>query len=248
MCTLILGYEAGEGSGLWVAANRDERYGRPAIPPFLWPKSKIRILAPRDELAGGTWIGFNAEGVFAGITNRFGAMAIPDSPSRGDLVLRALECQSADEARAFFQAFETHLYSGFNLVVVDRRSAFVMESEGSIRELRTLGAGIHIVTERSFGKGGEPREARVRSGIADPLDMDDMRQLLSIHSEGFGDGTCVHLDELDYGTRSSMIVRLDDSWSIESAHFAEGHPCRASFRDVSGLFSSLDPRYFSGFP
>ena len=55
------------------------------------------ILAPIDLRAGGTWLGLNADGVFAAVTNRRSVFVDSDRRSRGDLVLDALAGHSARE-------------------------------------------------------------------------------------------------------------------------------------------------------
>ena len=81
MCTLALAVGVSPSLPLVVAANRDELLARPAVPPFLWPREPgaPRILSPRDEVAGGTWLGLNEHALFVGITNRAGA---PPDPAR----------------------------------------------------------------------------------------------------------------------------------------------------------------------
>src|SRR5580700_6303093 len=96
MCTLVVAVGQFPGFPLVVAANRDERLDRLATPPRLWPGA-MPFVAPRDEVAHGTWLGINAAGLFVGITNRFGVPADPTKASRGGIVLDAL---SAPDARA----------------------------------------------------------------------------------------------------------------------------------------------------
>ena len=55
---------------IFLAANRDEELARPSLPPEIETIGGVRMLAPRDLRAGGTWIGANDRGVFSFITNR----------------------------------------------------------------------------------------------------------------------------------------------------------------------------------
>src|SRR5712692_8012823 len=71
VCTLICAFRVFPRWPLIVAANRDEHLNRPASPPRLWP-GDLSFVAPRDEAAGGTWLGLNSAGLFVGVTNRFG--------------------------------------------------------------------------------------------------------------------------------------------------------------------------------
>ena len=85
MCTLIIAVSMWARAPLVVAANRDEDLQRPAESPSLWDNDGVRVLAPLDLKAGGTWLGVNAFGVFAGLTNRAAGSTNPDARSRGKL-------------------------------------------------------------------------------------------------------------------------------------------------------------------
>ena len=99
MCTLIVLHRCVPGSPLVIAANRDEYLDRPATPPALREDLGAgRVAAPVDERAGGTWLGLNAAGLFAAITNRPTRRPDPTRRSRGLLVLDALA--EGDEAAA----------------------------------------------------------------------------------------------------------------------------------------------------
>src|SRR5690606_3427306 len=92
MCTLVVASHVLEGAPLVVVANRDERLGRASSPPRAWAEG---FCAPRDEVAGGTWLGVNPHGVFVGITNRYLGPRDDTRASRGGLVVDALRLGSA---------------------------------------------------------------------------------------------------------------------------------------------------------
>ena len=69
MCLLIVVRGRFAGHPIVVAGNRDERRDRKASPPGLWVGERRRVLSPRDRVAGGTWLGVNDLGAFAGLTN-----------------------------------------------------------------------------------------------------------------------------------------------------------------------------------
>src|SRR3954468_4047366 len=92
MCTLVVAAHVFEGNPLVIVANRDERLDRASSPPSIWPGG---FLAPRDDVAGGTWLGVNPSGVFVGITNRYLGSQDATRVSRGALVVDALALGSA---------------------------------------------------------------------------------------------------------------------------------------------------------
>ena len=70
MCSVIVLYRPGHNWPLLWASNRDEMADRPWSPPARhWP-DRNEVVAGRDELAGGTWLGINDAGVVAGVLNR----------------------------------------------------------------------------------------------------------------------------------------------------------------------------------
>jgi uncharacterized protein with NRDE domain len=93
MCTLVAFISAWHGSPLVIAANRDERLDRAASGPTRWVGE--RFFAPRDDQAGGSWLGLHDSGLFVGVTNRAGTPRNPALVSRGRLVVEALRLGGA---------------------------------------------------------------------------------------------------------------------------------------------------------
>src|SRR5262245_10355038 len=112
MCTLIAAFQQWPALPLLVAANRDEALARPALGPMCWDGAP-RFVAPRDEKAGGSWLGLNEHGLFVGITNRAGSSADPGGRSRGLLVTAALAERSARELNHRLQGTDPHAYNSF---------------------------------------------------------------------------------------------------------------------------------------
>jgi len=90
MCTLTWQYDQ---HGLRIYFNRDEKRTRlPARPPVIRKIQGVRVLAPVDGNAGGTWLAVNEYGLAVAILNYYEAEAmVPpgsgDFQSRGQLVL-----------------------------------------------------------------------------------------------------------------------------------------------------------------
>jgi hypothetical protein len=101
MCSVIVLYRPGHNWPLLWASNRDEMADRPWSPPARhWP-DRTEVVAGRDELAGGTWLGINEAGVVAGVLNRRNTLGPqPGKRSRGELVLDALDFADAADAVA----------------------------------------------------------------------------------------------------------------------------------------------------
>jgi hypothetical protein len=232
MCVLILHYRQIPGYPMVVAANRDESRDRPSDPPRVWPQG---FLAPRDRLAGGTWIGLNRHGVLAGITNRSAEPADPSRPTRGALVAEAL---TGPTARAAVVRVERTAFSSpqkpFNLLVADGRDAFLLVGGDSIH-VQPLPAGTHVLSNRhelgelDLGDLTPPSEI-------DPA-LDRLRVICQDHGE-HGYAVCKHGDR--YGTVSSVLIAVGDG--LEHPHrfaFADGLPCEKPHVELADAVTAL---------
>ena len=82
MCVLAIAWQAHPDWQLVVIANRDERHDRATAPLAVWPDGDI--IAGRDLVSGGTWLGVSTTGRFAAVTNRAGCgEPSATAPSRG---------------------------------------------------------------------------------------------------------------------------------------------------------------------
>jgi uncharacterized protein with NRDE domain len=130
MCLLVLAYRVTADCPLLLAANRDEFYDRPAAPARFWPEAP-RLLAGRDLLAGGTWLGVTRHGRFAAVTNyREAPTVTPPLRSRGDLARNYLLGETS--SGEYVQSLPAHAadYAGFNLLCGDRRSLWWFSNRG----------------------------------------------------------------------------------------------------------------------
>ncbi len=243
MCTLAIAVQADRRWPLVVAANRDERLHRDAEGWGLRDGvNGIRFAAPRDLLAGGTWIGLSSRGVFAGLTNYHAPFDwYPDSArrSRGEVVGLALAQSSVADARRALSALDPATFNPFHLVVADVREAFRGWYDGERSGLETLGPGLHLVTESS-PHGDGPRGELVRSRWPVDLSIPHLREVMSIHAcdPGARTSTCIHMDPV-YGTRSSSFLRLAADLGASELLVADGPPCRAPFVDRGDLVAAL---------
>ncbi|MFD2433530.1 NRDE family protein [Mesonia maritima] len=57
MCTITFIPLLKEEKGFVVTSNRDESANRKTLPPKVVEEKGVKLLYPKDEVAGGTWIG-----------------------------------------------------------------------------------------------------------------------------------------------------------------------------------------------
>jgi uncharacterized protein with NRDE domain len=241
VCTLALAFQADRRWPLVVAANRDERLGRASEDWALRaPPGAPRHAAPRDGVAGGTWIGVAASGLFAGVTNFHASPGHPPDPSRrsrGEIVTRMLGQPSAAAARELAGRTEAGAHNPFHLLVADAATAFLWWYDGDTSAIEELGPGLHVATERD-PRGRDPRGEALRAGW--PVDPSParLRDLLASHELPAGPGLCIHLGDL-YGTRSSAVIRLAPALRHSELFAADGPPCTTPFEDRSDLLVAL---------
>jgi uncharacterized protein with NRDE domain len=257
MCTLIAIHRHIPGAPLVVAANRDEFYDRPAQGPVIWNTRRGAVLAPQDLRAGGTWLGLNGSGVFAALTNR--PCQAPDMPdmsrrSRGLLVLDALASASAGQAVRELEQLPEDEYNPFNLFVADAKNAFALVYRDRVAKVRKLEPGAHVIGNADPDDRRHAKTDRILRQVEEVADLpgDEVLDALSEicrehggHDERLGD-TCIHLD--GYGTRSSMLLRLNENesaegdevdWKTSALLHAEGPPCEAPYRNITTLLHEL---------
>ena len=121
MCTLSWLIEADRYR---VFFNRDElRTRRPAVPPAVRRRGRVRFVAPLDGDFGGSWIAVSESGLTLCLLNGFPATAPPPSParytSRGQLPLSLIDLPSASRVREQLETTELGCYRPFLLAVFE---------------------------------------------------------------------------------------------------------------------------------
>ena len=118
MGLIAFAIDTSPGMPLLIASNRDEFFDRPTLPLHRWAlPNGIEVVGGRDQRDGGTWLGVNAQGRVAMLTNVRSASMAPAARSRGELTNRWL---AGDLSWAeLLSSLDPADYGGFNLVVGD---------------------------------------------------------------------------------------------------------------------------------
>lgn len=240
MCLLIVLSRVVEGWPLIVAANRDERYDRPADPLGVL-RERPRTLGGRDRIAGGTWLAVNEHGVVGGLTNKPMLGAAPAGRTRGAIPLAlTAESTAVESVRVFETENDLGAFNPCWALAGDRDGLHSLDlTSPEAPRARALPPGLHVLENAPLDapspKAQHVREQLGDSGGRDPDDLlDVLRALLADHtitappraSDPHGEliscasACCVHFD--GYGTRSAMLVRVPASperapevWSSE---------------------------------
>lgn len=136
MCLILFAVTPSPQCHLVVAANRDEQHGRATARAEFWQEAP-EVLAGRDLVAGGTWLGLTRSGRFAAVTNFAEPPPEPLPPlSRGELTANFLKSDS--DCVSYLQQVEQkqQQYRGFNLIVSDGEQVYYFSNRAQgIRKL-----------------------------------------------------------------------------------------------------------------
>ncbi len=224
MCIVSFAWKAHPRWKLIAIGNRDEMHARPAEALGRWEKP-AHMLAGRDTLAGGTWLGLSEQGRFAVITNLSG-YGTPDANrvSRGDLLKDFLsgEGRYPDLSCSQFADFNP-----FNLITVARDDAFIHSNRPESAS-NVLAPGIHGLSNGPLN-GPWPKSAHLNAALVewieredrDPADLLDTlldettfqpKTLTNIGNEIPLEprGSAIFIRNPVYGTRCSTVVAVDN--------------------------------------
>lgn len=252
MCSLILLDRLVPGYSVIAAANRDEFYARPASPPRLLSELP-RIVGPRDEIAGGTWIGVGEGGLFAGLTNRpDGEARDPSRRSRGEATLAALRGPTVARILDTFASLPPRIYNGFHMYCAgpDGAGLVVYGPEATVS---LVPPGLHVITNHGMDLDDDVKTRRIRACLGDLRDLQSVDKALARlegvlrdHAgENLLERVCIHGDT--YGTRSGSLIALHESDPERSQYLhAEGRPCETPWEDASVLLGGARTRASAG--
>ena len=194
MCTLICRV----GSEPLLAANRDELYARPFSAPRRWAAA-TPFWAPRDEEEGGTWIGVNANGLVAAITNRSRLEEAPGRASRGHLVAGALARPDLASAEAWLTGrLEAGDLNPCHVLLLHATHATLFAVHDGF-EKTSLAPGLHVLSNLH-----DPDE--IDFCLSENAGWDDIQPILADRSKRLPGGYAVNKDAGWRGTVSSALI------------------------------------------
>jgi hypothetical protein len=251
MCTVVLLRRPRHDWPLILAGNRDEMRDRPwTAPGRHWP-DRPEVIAGRDDLAGGSWLGLNDHGVVAIMLNRFGTLGpAVGKRSRGELVLEALDHADAVAAGRALSDLNPEAYRAFNMVIADNRDALWLRHDGTgSMTLTPLEDGLWMLTAADVNDTeADPRIAaflpRFRAApVPDPTQPESWAAWSEIQAMGAPGGAA--------SANAGMCFALPSGFGTVAAHqialpapavnapkpvlrFAAGPPDVAPFQAVEG--------------
>lgn len=233
MCVIFIAYKVHSDYPLILLANRDEFYNRPTEKAQYW-KDFPDILAGRDLVGGGTWLGVNRNGRFSAVTNYRDPSAPVGTISRGNLVADFLKTNEPAENYLKNIQRKSADFSGFNLlsgeINSEKNELFYFSNRGA--EIKKLEAGIYGLSNhlldtpwRKIEKGKEIFASVLKKNkftndfffellsddiLADDADLPetgigfDREKLLS----------SIFIKTPIYGTRCSTVLKFDSDFKF----------------------------------
>ncbi|WP_087973431.1 NRDE family protein [Oceanobacillus rekensis] len=211
---------------LVIAANRDEFYERPTAQAQFW-EDKPTIMAGRDLMFLGTWLGITKSGRFAALTNyRDPTMEGQMKNSRGEIVTNYLTSNQTPEVFLKTLSADRNNYAGFNVIVGDSDQLFYYNNIQD--DISLISSGTHALSNH-FLDTPWPKVVKGRRWLEEYLQQnrdvntDKLFEIVS-NAEMANDkylpdtGVGVELERKlsplfirtpDYGTRSSTVLLVD---------------------------------------
>lgn len=231
MCVLALAWRASPEWLLVAAGNRDEFHARPALPLARWDDAEV--IAGRDAVGGGTWLGVGAgesgPGRMAVVTNlRWPGGPDPTKASRGALVTRMVT-----EGIAAAEGLER--YNRFNLIVAEREAAWFV-TNGPTATVAPLRPGMHGLSN-GLADVPWPKTRQLKRAVAEWMaagseDPAGLFAALAVETPPVPDAedyavepepvtSPVFIRNVTYGTRCStvVLVRADGAGRVLERRF-----------------------------
>lgn len=224
MCLILFRFRPQSDEPLLVAANRDEFHARATAQADFW-QDEPQILAGRDLVAGGTWLGCSRQGRFAALTNFTQDPAATFAKSRGALVYDFLA--GSESVKDYALGLVPTDYAGYNLLLFDGSRLLYTTNIGQPGQPRSrlLPAGDYGLSNAELGAQW-PKcvdGARRLGELADKAHRND--ELLAMLSnqqqpedhrlpqrgkpiEAERHLGCCFISDSNYGTRASTVVRM----------------------------------------
>ena len=243
MCLLAIQYQLVPEAPVLVAANREEVYDRPSLPPSI-QSGKPRILCGIDQDAGGTWLGVNQNGLFVAVSNRPKTLPTFISRSRGLLCKDMLRAPSAREAMSLAME-ESHSgkYNGANFVCADAESGWVVYAGDEIDAVE-MTEGLNIIANGDLNDQSDER-VQMAQRLLTLQTLDSPVKFLAIASKVFArppsptGRPSIVIRDPKYGTVSSTLISLGQKPRDAIYQYSQGAPDESKFEDYSPLLRDI---------
>ena len=234
MCIIFVSYAEREDFPFILAGNRDEYYDRPTAPAARWDDHP-GIVAGRDLVRKGTWLGISDSGRIGAVTNYRDPGQPHGIKSRGALVSEFLRSEEPPSEYLQRVVVERDRYTGFNLLLGELNKDndelyFYSNRESGLRKL----APGHYGLSNHLLDSPWPKVVRGKSlfesAVAGPdLEIENLFQLLQDREIASDEDlpetgvgllrervlSPIFIETPTYGTRCSTVVTFDSDLNPE---------------------------------
>ena len=200
MCVVALALNTHPKWRIILAGNRDEFHARPSAPLARWDDADSHIIAGRDLVSGGSWLGVSETGRLAVVTNiRTDTSPDPTKVSRGDLVTGYLRGKGAPALETLDQ------FNAFSLITIGPEGATLCANRPAAM-VEPMSSGIHGLSN-GLPQESWPRKDRLMQAFTDCLhtEGDLTTALLALLASESIDDSIFFRNDI-YGTRCSTVV------------------------------------------
>ncbi len=201
--------------GYHLFHSRDELRTRlPALPPRLHVRAGVRLIAPVDADAGGTWIGVNEFKLAACLLNRYD----PVDPtrvagpliSRGHLIMHALEATDLNEACKRVAALPLTRYQPFTLALLyPNTPACLLEWNGiALNHVADADQRLPLVSSAHDQLGASRVRNAAYATVVESISPQTLTAFHASHSVNGPDGLSVCMSHADACTVSFTHITV----------------------------------------
>lgn len=231
MCLITFAIQKHSQYPFILIANRDESYDRPTAKATFWDDAPD-ILAGRDLLSKGTWLGITKQGKIAAITN-YRNPSLPETGtySRGKIPVDFLNNEINPTHFLSSLQEDKSLYSGYNAIFGDYQRLYTYNNFYNSSE--QLESGIHSLSNdklnipwpkvlkakgllQSYLENNQNISSeslfRILQNADKPSDQDLPDTGIGIHLER--ELSSMFIDTGNYGTRASTIILVDKKSNV----------------------------------
>jgi uncharacterized protein with NRDE domain len=234
MCVIFFSYKQIPEYPLILIANRDEFYERPTAKAQYW-EDHPNVLAGRDLIGNGTWLGVTKTGRFSAVTNYRNPGQQRGSISRGNLVADFLKTEIP--AREYLEDIRSNAdkYTGFNLLIgeinTDKSELFYFSNQEN--RIKKLSAGLYGLSNDLLDtpwKKVEKGKVKLNELVQNKnLRKEKLFEILSdkkladdkdLPETGIGYErekllSSIFIETPIYGTRCSTVLTFDENFEID---------------------------------
>ena len=223
MCTVT--YLPLENEGFILTSNRDESPMRKTLPPQKYVENDVELIYPKDELAGGTWIGMSDKNRLVCLLNGGFEKHQRNTyyrMSRGVVVKNIL---SVDDPVNYIKGFDFDNIEPFTLVLVDWNNeleTYELVWDGAEKHFQQLDQEPRIWSSSTLytSEMKEERKEWFRDWLTSHHEY-DQKEILDFHqsTDKGTEGTTLKMKRPFVETVSVTSVKKDDQLSLDYFDF-----------------------------